>query len=391
MIASLARCLADKQGVRPLHWALTFPDVFDDERGGFDAMIGNPPWVAYAGRAAQPLDRTRFAYFLHASDAFRGYRTLHGLFVHRCASLLRTGGRLGLIIPTSLADLQGYAPVRRAHDALCVVDGELPDFGSDSFEGVFQPAMGLLSTRREPKARAEDAFWPLVRSDLDTRARDVLERLSRLSTLPGAMFAERGFQSTGADAACMRESRVAQPPFVVPIREGADIRAFVAMPPRRYIDPSGLGRRFRRDEDWKRVGVLIRQTARYPIAALADGVAFRNSILAGFGHGAIGACALLAYLNATPIRWFHYMRNRDARQGMPQVKIAHLRSLPAPLPEASRAISCLNEIGDELARRNDGVRPGEQDRIDAAVAEALGVTYDELAMMRAWYVGIAPG
>ena len=389
-IASMARSLADTHGVRPLHWGLTFPEVFDEERGGFDAMVGNPPWVAYAGRAAQPLNRARFAYFLNASDAFRGYRTLHGLFVHRCASLLRVGGRLGLIVPTSLADLGGYAPVRRAHDALCVADEELPDFGSDAFEGVFQPAMALLSTRRDGASNQPEVAWPLARDDLDPRARDLLERLSRLPTLPGVMFAERGFQSTGEDAARIRATLVAEPPFVVPIREGADIRPFAAMPPRHHLDPSGLRGRFRRDEVWKEVGVLVRQTARYPMAAPADGIAFRNSILAGFGHGEIGVHALLAYLNTTPIRWFHYMRHRDARQGMPQVKIGHLRSLPAPPAEASRALACLNEIGEALANRNDGVRASEQEAIDEAVAEALSIASADLAMMRAWYERLAP-
>ncbi len=29
---------------RPLHWVLAFPDVFAEERGGFDAILGNPPY-----------------------------------------------------------------------------------------------------------------------------------------------------------------------------------------------------------------------------------------------------------------------------------------------------------------------------------------------------------
>jgi predicted nucleic acid-binding protein len=30
--------------VRPFHWELEFPEVFDERRGGFDCMLGNPPW-----------------------------------------------------------------------------------------------------------------------------------------------------------------------------------------------------------------------------------------------------------------------------------------------------------------------------------------------------------
>lgn len=30
--------------VRPFHWELEFPEVFDERKGGFDCMLGNPPW-----------------------------------------------------------------------------------------------------------------------------------------------------------------------------------------------------------------------------------------------------------------------------------------------------------------------------------------------------------
>ncbi|HVY47770.1 MAG TPA: hypothetical protein VHB21_17900, partial [Minicystis sp.] len=65
-------------------------------RRGFDACVGNPPWVSYAGRAAQPLDDGLRAFYAAAYASFAGYKNLQGLFVERVASLLRAGGRLGL-------------------------------------------------------------------------------------------------------------------------------------------------------------------------------------------------------------------------------------------------------------------------------------------------------
>ena len=29
----------------PVHWPLVFPEVFEPERGGFDAIVGNPPFL----------------------------------------------------------------------------------------------------------------------------------------------------------------------------------------------------------------------------------------------------------------------------------------------------------------------------------------------------------
>jgi hypothetical protein len=365
---AVARRVAGER--RFLHWEVAFPEVF--ARGGFDAIVGNPPWVAYAGRAAQPIGRAEFAHFLKTSPAFHGYRTLHGLFVHRAATLLRGGGRLGLVVPTSISDLAGYAPVRDAHDALADVDDDLPDFGADEFDGVFQPAMAILSTRRAapPPAPRPGRAWRLRRSDLDPDAARLLERLSTLPALAPATFGERGYQTEAGDAPSFRALDAPEPPFTVPIREGRDIGAFVAHAPRLYVDPSGLARHLRPPEQWRAVGVLIRQTARYPMAALADGAAFRNSILAGFGSSELDAFALLAYLNSTAVRWLHFTRFRDARQGMPQVKIGHLRCVPAP-PALGVSLPELSRMGRDLGARNRGITDDEQAALDDLVSRAL--------------------
>ncbi len=148
----------------PFHWEIELPEVFAPGRGGFDVILGNPPWVSYAGRAAQPLSGELRDFYLKTSPAFHGYRNLQGVFVHRAARMLRPGGRLGLVLPTSMSDLAGYEPSRRAHDELCVCDEELPDFGDRAFEGVFQPSMALLSTRRPaPVPLRKTGPWPLQR------------------------------------------------------------------------------------------------------------------------------------------------------------------------------------------------------------------------------------
>ncbi len=291
---------------RGFHWHLEFPDVLDGSGSGFHACIGNPPWVAYVGRATQPLDPALARYYEAENPAFHGYRTLHGLFVRRAAELLRPGGRLGLVLPTSVADLAGYAPTRGAHDELCDVDPALIDFGDGAFEGVFQPCMGLTSTRRPHIGSCKGAEWPLARSDLDAVAQRLLDRLEALPKLSSDLFGERGFQTTGNDHSHLRRLAEPEGPFVVPIREGTDVGEFALRAPRTFLDPRGLRGRFRPAADWQRVPVLIRQTARYPIAALSDGAAFRNSILAGFTTDDWPAPALVAYLNSNAIRWYHY-------------------------------------------------------------------------------------
>ncbi len=384
---------APSSGVRPaadaFDWPLSFADVFDRTEPGFDAVVGNPPWVAYVGRAAQPLSPALASHYAATNPAFKQYRTLHGLFVYRSASLLRAGGRLGLVLPTSVADLAGYGATRDAHDTLCRVDAELPDWGDGAFDGVFQPCMALLSTRRaglEPSSAppVPSRIWPLRNDELGPTERSLLERLARLPRLPRESFGERGFQTTEDDQAHLRRAAEPRPPCTVALREGADVGEFRARPPQLFGDPERLGGRLRPGDDWQEVKLLIRQTARFPMAALSDGVAFRNSILAGFESPGYSAALLLGLLNSSLFRWFHYMQHRDARQGMPQLKVGHLRALPALPVGAERRRAAIEALARRIGEANVGIDPGIRAELDALVDDAFGLGAAEREAVAAW-------
>src|SRR5207249_3568253 len=34
-----------EKGITPFHWEIEFPEVLGRENGGFDAMVGNPPFL----------------------------------------------------------------------------------------------------------------------------------------------------------------------------------------------------------------------------------------------------------------------------------------------------------------------------------------------------------
>ncbi|MEP7119660.1 MAG: N-6 DNA methylase [Byssovorax sp.] len=380
-LAAAERDTADLRArYAPFHWELEFPEVFSGSEPGFSVIVGNPPWVSYAGRAAQPLPDELRDFYAATNPAFHGFRNLQGLFVFRFAAMLRPGGRLGLVLPTSTSDLKGYEPTRRAHDALCLCDDELPDFGEKAFDDVFQPSMGLLSTRRAAAVAVPVAGpWPLERTDLDAATRELLEKLSALAPLPPQLFGERGFQSSTDDVRHLRPASAPRSELTVGVRTGSDIAPFLRRPPELHCDPRVFEGRFRPASDWQSIKLLIRQTARYPMVVLSDGVAFRNSILAGFADESWSEHLLLAYLNSNPVRWLHYTRHRDARQGMPQLKIAHLRSIPAP-PRSEGSLHALTRMGRQLGERNTGITPTEQDDLDSLVAQLLSL--DDAARAR---------
>src|SRR5690606_9143261 len=86
---------------RPLHWPLVFPEVFED--GGFDAIIGNPPFLG-GQKLTGALGTAYREHLVHAiGRGARGSADLVAYFVLRAHGLLHTGGQTGLIATNTLA------------------------------------------------------------------------------------------------------------------------------------------------------------------------------------------------------------------------------------------------------------------------------------------------
>jgi hypothetical protein len=361
-------------------WRAAFPG-----RSSFDLVIGNPPWIAYAGRATQPLAPERRAWLARRYAAFRGYPTLHAVFVERAAELAPRGV-IALVVPSPIADLDGYRPLRRVLSATHVACEPLLEFGQDAFVEVTQPCFALIARPRDPALPPPDEpARPLL---LDERARhgaparavsipSALARLRSELKLPGELFREMGFQSTRAVTAALlarMDSPSAEHSY--PLLEGRDISEFRVRAPRLYLRPdrSLLARercRLRAPEDYREVLLVVRQTAKAPIAALHSGVPFRNSLLAGFETEGLPAPFLVGLLNSALYRAYHLSTQRDARQAIfPQVKIAHLRALPRPPAGREREKARVAEIVRAVGPA--GITPESKQELDALVFALFG-------------------
>lgn len=92
---------AKAHGRRPFHWALEFPEVF--ERGGFDDMVANPPFLG-GQKITGPLGGDYRDYLVEiVAGGLRGSADLSAYFMRRVAHLLREGGSLGMIATNTIA------------------------------------------------------------------------------------------------------------------------------------------------------------------------------------------------------------------------------------------------------------------------------------------------
>jgi hypothetical protein len=86
---------------QPLHWAVELPEVM--ERGGFDAIIGNPPFLG-GNKLTGAMGTNVRDWFVHIlADGARGSADLVAYFFLRAHRLLNPRGTLGLIATNTVA------------------------------------------------------------------------------------------------------------------------------------------------------------------------------------------------------------------------------------------------------------------------------------------------
>ncbi len=117
-VAETAQQAADDK--RFFHWELEFPEVFFGpaqgstqaiglkEDGGFDAVIGNPPYVSVTN-----IDESERPYYLERFATAEGRFDVYILFVELSLKILRRGGILSYIMPIRFAIYANGRNLRR--------------------------------------------------------------------------------------------------------------------------------------------------------------------------------------------------------------------------------------------------------------------------------------
>lgn len=100
---------ADTERINAFNWETGFPEIM--KAGGFDAVIGNPPYIriqAMQEWAPVEVDFYKRAY----NSASAGNYDIYVVFVEKGLSLVREQGRLGFILPHKFFNAQYGQPLR---------------------------------------------------------------------------------------------------------------------------------------------------------------------------------------------------------------------------------------------------------------------------------------
>jgi len=88
--------------VLPFHWEIDFPEVFDRDNGGFDAFVGNPPFMG-GTRMSEMYGMSYFQWLIGQYPPCEHHCDLVAYFFRRCFDSLRDKGCFGLIATNTVS------------------------------------------------------------------------------------------------------------------------------------------------------------------------------------------------------------------------------------------------------------------------------------------------
>lgn len=126
---------------RPFHWFIDFYSIM--KSGGFDVIIGNPPYVQY--KAVKDTYQVRGYATLDCKD-------LYAYTTERAYALVSNEGRVGLIVPISIFGVDGFSQLQRES---CKRLGEIwvssyANRPAQLFDGAQKRLTIVLGRRSEP-------------------------------------------------------------------------------------------------------------------------------------------------------------------------------------------------------------------------------------------------
>ncbi|HEX3274970.1 MAG TPA: hypothetical protein VHR43_08960 [Gemmatimonadales bacterium] len=250
-----ARRAIDRERELPwFHYQSHFADVFAG--GGFDLVVGNPPWLRAEQLAAGVRRQLtgRYRWWRSSGPGYRHRPDLALAFVERSLELVRPGGVVALLVPAKLATA-GYAGLAR-HDLAASTSllrvADLTGRPEATFEATVYPL--ALVVRREAPAAGHRVETTLPGSDGATvpqaslrgggpwvwsrpRAVRLIERLRREHPAFGERLACHLGVKTGANDLFLDPLDGVEPALLRWAVRGRDVRPFRAEPCRRLLWP----------------------------------------------------------------------------------------------------------------------------------------------------------
>jgi len=209
------------------NWEQEFEDIMKD--GGFDVVIGNPPYV----QSRNIVDDAERHYYWAKYATDTNHSDVFSFFVQKGLALLKDGGFLGLILPATWLQLPSFSSMRRillnSSEIKRIATFESIRVFEDSqiepliliAQKLFEPALAnqvvyerfLEGDGIQPKAAGEipQVVWKqvgIINLIVDTAKNAIMTKLSAMPRQLPQLVRIVGGLRTGADATYVRFKKV---------------------------------------------------------------------------------------------------------------------------------------------------------------------------------------
>ena len=253
-VRTARRTVARERELPWFHYQSHFPDVF--ARGGFDLVVGNPPWLRAEEVPREQRGRLAERYRWWGRGSGWGNRPdLAVAFLERAFELAKPGGTVALLLPAKLGSATYGAAARHAlaSTATLVRVADLTTDPDAAFDATVYPL--ALVARREP-APANHRVLTSLAGDRGSvpqsklrgggpwmltggRARRVLASLGREHPrLRDSISCHLGLK-TGANAVFLDPPDTVEPHLIRRAIRGRDVRPFLAVAGARLLYTHG--------------------------------------------------------------------------------------------------------------------------------------------------------
>jgi len=368
----------EEKKIKPFNWQKGFVSVFKD--GGFDAVIGNPPYVML-----QTLDtREVFDYSLRKFQSAKYKIDTYQLFTEASLKLLKPKGLLGFITPNTFLKNIHSEPLRKHLLENTTID-EILLFNYSVFSAAsvdtcifiienykatdkskviikqvdksFEPyETGKIKQSSFKKNKRLDFNLAIGDDDTDILS-SIAARATPMGTYCDAYFGIQTFDREKYVTDTKKNKNYE------PVIDGANIDTYILKPSTEFVNyipdaiKSGGNEKIYRQER-----ICIRQIGAVPIATIVPANIFTlNTIYNVYlrHSGLADLKFLLGIINSKVARYHWRKMNSDEKKTFPKIKKDAILSIPVPLiktenhrkhqAEIVASVKSILQINEELA------------------------------------------
>ena len=334
-------------------WHTWFKDIFD--KGGFDIMIGNPPYVV-----------------VEANGKYRNYETessldLYAYFYERAFKLLKSNGIISFITSSLFVKGLKYTSLRSfLENNVSVVAFRIE--GDAVFENAGIPTATFIAKKARGKWKFEDFY-------ADKKMVDKIKRGGTpLSTISDIM---RGFEIG-------RNMVSSDGP--IKFLTGSDVIKYTYYK-LSYISQSVLSTFSKEKRFFTKERILLRETGSSLTAVyLGDETIYSNRSLYSIliTKPELKTKYVLALLNSSLLQWYYATMFKGDTELFPKIRIAQAKQLPifkASMEQQQPIIELVDRILEKKRSNPNADTSASEREIDRLVYKLYNLTDEEIAVI----------